>query len=105
MVSLSRPTCATCQARHGSMRLTPRELDVLRHLAMGLTNREMCARLGVTKNTLRTHLKTVRGKLGAADRAHMVAIARAHDLLPGFRWPQMRHAPQGAGARQEGKAP
>jgi DNA-binding CsgD family transcriptional regulator len=76
------------------MRLTPRERDVLRQLAMGRSNREMCARLGVTKNTLRTHLKTVRGKLGAANRAHMVAIARAHDLLPGFRWPPVHHAPQ-----------
>jgi DNA-binding CsgD family transcriptional regulator len=102
----SRPTCAVCQIRHGSMRLTPRERDVLRQLAMGLTNRQMCARLGVTKNTLRTHLKTIRGKLGAADRAHMVAIARAHDLLPGFRWPPRRPEPQAAsqGLEQAGRA-
>jgi DNA-binding CsgD family transcriptional regulator len=79
------------------MRLTPRERDVLKQLAMGRSNREMCARLGVTKNTLRTHLKTVRGKLGAANRAHMVAIARAHDLLPGFRWPPSRHTPPASG--------
>ncbi len=92
----SRPTCATCQTRHGSMRLTPRERDVLRQLALGRSNRMMCAQLGVTKNTLRTHLKTIRGKLGAADRAHMVEIARAHDLLPGFRWPS-RHPPGAAG--------
>jgi DNA-binding CsgD family transcriptional regulator len=89
------------------MRLTPRERDVLRQLAMGLTNRQMCARLGVTKNTLRTHLKTLRGKLGAVDRPHMVAIARAHDLLPGFRWPTLRHAPPagGRGVEQGGRAP
>jgi DNA-binding CsgD family transcriptional regulator len=102
-----RPTCAVCQIRHGSMRLTPRERDVLRQVALGLTNRQMCARLGVTKNTLRTHLKTIRGKLGAADRAHMVTIARAHDLLPGFRWPALRHAPPAAsqGVEQGGRAP
>ncbi len=98
---LTRPLCAACGIRHGSMRLTPRERDVLRQLAMGRSNREMCARLGITKNTLRTHLKTVRGKLGAANRAHMVEIARAHDLLPGFRWPSLRHAPQAAVRKQE----
>jgi DNA-binding CsgD family transcriptional regulator len=93
----SRPICATCHIRHGSMRLTTRERDVLRRVAMGDSNRAICARLGVTQNTLRTHLRSVRGKLGAANRTHMVTIARVHDLLPGFRWPPVRHTPPAAG--------
>jgi DNA-binding CsgD family transcriptional regulator len=56
-------------------RLTPRELDVLTLVAEGETTAGIAARLDVSTATVRTHVENVRGKLGVATRAAMVAQA------------------------------
>ncbi len=62
-------------------RLTPRELDVLGLVAAGETTAGIATRLDVTAATVRTHVEHIRGKLGVATRAAMVAQAFRLGLL------------------------
>lgn len=61
--------------------LSPRETEVLAHVAKGLTNNQIAAELGITFATVRTHLEHVREKLHASTRAEAVAKASALGLL------------------------
>lgn len=61
--------------------LTSRELEVLRRLQGTAPNEEVAARLFISANTLRTHLKHIHRKLGTTNRREAVARARAVGLL------------------------
>jgi DNA-binding NarL/FixJ family response regulator len=54
--------------------LTPREIDVLRLVAGGNANKEIAARLALTEETVKSHVRNILAKLGAHDRTHAVAI-------------------------------
>lgn len=58
--------------------LTERELDVLRLLAQGLTNRQIAERLTVVIGTVKAHNNSIYSKLGAGNRVQ--ALARAREL-------------------------
>jgi DNA-binding NarL/FixJ family response regulator len=58
--------------------LTPRELDVLRLLVRGLTNRQIAERLYISTGTVKLHVERIIAKLGVADRTQ--AAARAVEL-------------------------
>jgi len=55
--------------------LTPRELEVLRQLALGLANRTIAGRLGISDQTVKFHVASILGKLGAANRTDAVRRA------------------------------
>ena len=55
--------------------LTERELEVLRLLARGMSNREIGAELFITTKTASVHVSNILGKLGAASRTEAAAIA------------------------------
>jgi DNA-binding NarL/FixJ family response regulator len=61
--------------------LSPRELQVLRRVAAGETNREIADRLQVGVETVKTLLGRMYSKLGARSRAQAVAVARERGLL------------------------
>ena len=61
--------------------LTARELEVLRGIASGLTNREIAARLFISPETVKKHTGSIYGKLGVANRTAAAARARDLDLL------------------------
>jgi DNA-binding NarL/FixJ family response regulator len=63
--------------------LSQRELEVLRLIAQGGTNRETAARLFISEATVKTHLLHVYAKLGVRDRAAAVAAAFERGLLGG----------------------
>lgn len=68
-------------ARIESLGLTPRELEVLRLIAEGLSNKEMAERLFVSENTVKTHASRVFDKLGASRRTQAVQIAKRQGLI------------------------
>jgi LuxR family maltose regulon positive regulatory protein len=61
--------------------LTERELDVLRHIALGQSNTEIAQALIVAVSTVKTHINRIFGKLGATSRIQAVARARELHLL------------------------
>jgi two-component system, NarL family, nitrate/nitrite response regulator NarL len=61
--------------------LTRREYDVLRHVAMGETNPEIAAALGLTRNTVNTYLQRSLEKLGARNRVEALSRASQLDIL------------------------
>lgn len=67
--------------------LTPREAEVLGLLALGLTNREIGARLHLSGRTVETHRARAQAKAGCAGRAAVVRYALAHDLTADARAP------------------
>jgi two-component system NarL family response regulator len=58
-----------------------RELDVLRLVACGRSNREIAALLGIGESTVKTHVASVLAKLGASDRAHAVTLATQRGFI------------------------
>ena len=68
----------TVQSRRGSPRLTEltrKEREVLHHLTGPLSIIEIAAKLFISKNTLKTHIRNIYSKLGATSRAEAVDIA------------------------------
>lgn len=62
--------------------LTPREGEVLRLVAAGLTNRAIGERLFISEKTASVHVSNILAKLGASGRTEAVAIAGRRGLLP-----------------------
>jgi DNA-binding NarL/FixJ family response regulator len=77
---LGRPTAAPVldQAGHA---LTNRELEVLRLVAAGATNREIAARLYLSEGTVKNHVSRILGRLGLRDRTQAAIYARDRGLL------------------------
>jgi DNA-binding CsgD family transcriptional regulator len=61
--------------------LSPREVEVLRLLAQGCSNREVGRRLSISPKTAGHHVQHIYAKIGASTRAAAALFAMEHDLL------------------------
>ena len=61
--------------------LTPREIDVLRLIAVGNANKIIAAELSLTEETVKSHMGNILSKLGANDRTHAVAIGLKRGII------------------------
>jgi NarL family two-component system response regulator LiaR len=61
--------------------ISPRELEVLRQIAFGRTNREIAERLFVSEETVKTHVGRILDKLGLQHRTQLVAFALKHGMV------------------------
>jgi DNA-binding NarL/FixJ family response regulator len=87
--SLLQPIVASKLLQHlsahaddsGAESLTAREMDVLQLLAQGKTNKEIAAALVITERTVKFHISSILGKLGAGNRTEAVTIAAQRGLV------------------------
>ena len=65
--------------------LTPppsaREVDVLRRMALGESNKEISIAMGISESTVKNHIHSLLGKLGAADRTQAVLLAMQRGII------------------------
>ena len=61
--------------------LTERELEVLGIVAAGLGNKEVAARLEISEHTVKFHVASIMGKLGAGSRTEAVTLAIRQGLI------------------------
>ena len=62
--------------------LSEREIEVLRLVAAGMTNRAIAARLYISERTVHRHISNIFGRIGVSSRAAAAAYAVQHRLLP-----------------------
>ena len=76
------PEIATEIAEHvADDALTEREIEVLRRVATGQSNKLIAAGLDISEGTVKTHMKSILPKLDASDRTHAVMIALKRGIL------------------------
>jgi HD-GYP domain-containing protein (c-di-GMP phosphodiesterase class II) len=84
--------------RAGPAGLTPREVEVLRLLARGLSNKEIAQRLVIAPKTVANHAEHIYAKIGAQTRAAPGLFAMRHGLLPEEELPAVSRPASPAGS-------
>ncbi len=62
--------------------LTPRELEILRHIARGYMNKQIADKLGISEQTIKNHMSSILRKLDANDRTQAVVLAMHYGWIP-----------------------
>jgi len=80
-VLVPAPAALTSPARELPEPLTPREREVLQMISAGLGNKEIAGRLSISEHTVKFHVASILGKLGASTRTEAVSIGIRHGLV------------------------
>jgi NarL family two-component system response regulator LiaR len=69
-------------AKVSELGITPRELDILEHIAGGMSTREIAAALFVSENTVKTHASRLFAKMSVNRRTQAVQVGKQLGLIP-----------------------
>ncbi|MGH9593272.1 MAG: helix-turn-helix domain-containing protein, partial [Bryobacteraceae bacterium] len=72
---LPEPVAAALAAQVPRPELSVRELDVLRLIVQGLSNKQIASALNIAEYTVKNHVKSILGKLGVEDRTQATTAA------------------------------
>ncbi|MDR3574692.1 MAG: response regulator transcription factor [Anaerolineaceae bacterium] len=61
--------------------LTPRESEILQYVAQGLTNKQIAWKLSISEHTVKFHISSIYGKLGAANRTEAVRVGARQGII------------------------
>jgi DNA-binding NarL/FixJ family response regulator len=76
------PAVATKMATYvGADALSEREIDVLKLIALGNSNKRIGSHLAITEETVKAHVKSILSKLGANDRTHAVTLGVMRGII------------------------
>jgi len=75
------PVASRLAERMSAPNLTAREMDVLRLMVDGQSNREIAAKLGISESGVKGHVNSIFGKLGATDRTQAVTFALRRGIV------------------------
>jgi DNA-binding NarL/FixJ family response regulator len=75
-------TGSPADSRDSQDQPTPREVEIIRLLALGKANKEIAAELGITLRTVQTHRAKIMLKLGIHSLASLVHYAISHNIVP-----------------------
>lgn len=78
---VTKPTAPAGASTQRDQRLSNREMEVVRCVAMGLRNKEVADKLGVSEATVKNHLTSVYSKLGVSDRLELILYAIHNRLI------------------------
>jgi len=78
---LPAPAALSSPVRELPEPLTPREREVLQMISAGLGNKEIAGKLSISDHTVKFHVASILGKLGAATRTEAVSIGIRHGLV------------------------
>ncbi len=78
---IPREIAAELAAHVAEDALSPREIDVLRRVAAGGSNKTIAAQLSLSEDTVKSHVKSIMAKLSASDRTHAVTIALKRGII------------------------
>jgi DNA-binding CsgD family transcriptional regulator len=81
VAAVDRPF-AVDEERVRALGITPRELEILQHIARGMSTREIAEALFVSENTVKTHASRLFDKLGVNRRMKAVEAGRTLGLIP-----------------------
>ena len=70
-------------ARPNSFGLTPREIEILRAVVNGETNKGIASRCSISENTVKRHVMNLFDKVGASNRVELALFAQHHELTQG----------------------
>ena len=83
-ITVNAPEPPSCEgaARTASIaELSPRELDVLRGIARGASNKEIAREYGIAETTVKIHVQHILRKLNVSSRVHAAVIAAENGLV------------------------
>ncbi|WP_432476091.1 response regulator transcription factor [Nocardioides sp. GXQ0305] len=75
------PEDSRCDPEVGRVGLTPRELDVVGHVAVGLSNQEIADRLYLSINSVKTYIRNAYRKIGIERRSQAVIWGQRHGII------------------------